>query len=41
MKVIIRSSSLMFFLVNLLLGLQINRRRERPIANSDTIEPVR
>jgi hypothetical protein len=26
MKVIIRSSSLLFFFVNLLLGLQVNRR---------------
>ena len=41
MKVIVRSSSLLFFFVNLLLGFQISRRRVRPIPNSDTIEPVR
>ncbi len=27
MKVIVRSSSLLFFLVNLMLGLPVNRRR--------------
>jgi hypothetical protein len=39
MKVIVRSSSLLFFFVNLLLGLPV-RRRLRSVSVSRGVEPI-